>query len=104
MTSSTRWRAHGWLACQNNDSSRGHHLSRGRLSSASGPTAKSRPGPETSDAGWIVLQNPVVFIDDRRPGVWVAGLSVAEASTWLSNATATLGKQLQTMVGHARAA
>src|SRR5262245_52991901 len=43
--------------------------------SGCGPTAKSRPGPETSDAGWIVLQNPVVFIDDRRPEVWVAGLS-----------------------------
>jgi len=29
----------------------------GRLLSAYGTNAKCRPGPETSDAGWILLQN-----------------------------------------------
>src|SRR5262245_48367454 len=46
-----------------------------QVKSGLGPTAKSRRVLETSDAGWIVLQNPVVFIGDRRPEVWVAGLS-----------------------------
>jgi hypothetical protein len=80
--------------------------------SANGTNAKCRLGLGMSDVWGIVLQNPVVFVGDCRPGVLGVGLSRfsrcgscgIEASAALAKAPATPGKQLQTTVGHARAA